>query len=134
MGGHGKWVSNDGQYTADFKFQVVLEAIHGNKTVSQIASEYSVHPHPRGYWKHQLLDDGPKVFAERPNRQARDAVKTETELYEQIGRLKMELECIGRKLKIFRICQANFVSKTLKFQAITCVVETQHHSKHKFCT
>jgi transposase-like protein len=32
------------QYTADFKFQVALEAARGTKTVSQIASEYGVHP------------------------------------------------------------------------------------------
>lgn len=65
--------------------------------MSQIASEYSVHPTQVGNWKHQLLDDGPKVFAERLNRQARDAAKTETELYEQIGRLKMELEWLKNK-------------------------------------
>ena len=84
------------QYTEDFKFQVALEATHGTKTVSQSASEYSVHPTQGGDWKHQLLDDGPKVFAERPNRQARDAVKTETKLYEQIGRLKMEPEWLKK--------------------------------------
>ena len=84
------------QYTADFKFQVALKVIHGTKTVSQIASEYSVHPTQVGDWKHQLRDDGPKVFAERPNRQARDAVKTETELYEQMGRLKMEPEWLRK--------------------------------------
>jgi len=39
------------QYTADFKFQVALEAARGTKTVSQIASEYGVHPTQVGDWK-----------------------------------------------------------------------------------
>ena len=90
------------QYTADFKFQVALEATHEPKTVSQIASEYSVHPTQVGDWKHQLPDDGPKVFAERPNRQARDAVKTKTELYEQMGRLKVALEWLKKATSIPR--------------------------------
>ena len=84
------------QYTAEFKFQVAMEATCSTKTVSQIASEYGVHPTQVSDWKHQLLDEGPKVFAQQPNRQARDAAKTETELYEQIGRLKMELEWLKK--------------------------------------
>ena len=55
-----------------------------------------MHPTQVGDWKHQLLDAGPKVFRQQPNRQARDAAKTETELYEQIGRLKMELEWLKK--------------------------------------
>ena len=85
------------QYTTEFKFQVALDAVRGTKTVSQLASEYGVHPTQVSDWKHQLLDGGPKVFAQQPTRQARDAAKMETELYEQIGRLKMELEWLKKK-------------------------------------
>ena len=79
------------QYTAEFKFQVALEAVRGTKTVGQIASEHGVHPTQLGDWKHQLLEEGPQMFMARPTRQAREAAKMETELYEQIGRLKKEL-------------------------------------------
>ena len=56
--------------------------------------------HRSAIWKHQLLDEGPKVFAQQPNRQARDAAKTETELYEQIGLLEMELEWLKKAASV----------------------------------
>ena len=42
--------------------------------------------------------DGPAVFNRTPTRPAREAEKTEAELYEQIGRLKMELEWLKKKV------------------------------------
>ena len=85
------------QFSSEFKFQVALEAVRNVKTVSQIASEYGVHPTQVGEWKKQLLDEGPHVFAQKPNRQAHETAKTESDLYEQIGRLKMELEWLKKK-------------------------------------
>jgi transposase-like protein len=85
------------QFSSEFKFQVALEAVRNVKTVSQIASEYGVHPTQVGEWKKQLLDEGPHVFAQKANRQAHETAKTESDLYEQIGRLKMELEWLKKK-------------------------------------
>jgi transposase-like protein len=90
------------QYNAEFKFQVALEAAKGNKTVSQVASEYGVHPTQVSEWKAQLMLEGAEVFnrtpGRPPGRAAREVAKTETELYEQIGRLKMELEWLKKKV------------------------------------
>ena len=85
------------QYSNEFKFKVALEAIKGVKTISQLAGDYNLHPTQIGNWKKQLLREGSAVFA-RPNSQAkRDRETKETELYEQIGRLKMELEWLKKK-------------------------------------
>ena len=85
------------QYSNDFKFKVALEAIRGVKTISRLASDYNLHPTQIGNWKKQLLREGSAVFT-RPNSQAkRDREAQETELYEQIGRLKMELEWLKKK-------------------------------------
>ncbi len=85
------------QYSNDFKFKVALEAIKGVKTISQLAGEYNLHPTQIGNWKKQLLREGNAVFT-RPNSQAKREQETkETELYEQIGRLKMELEWLKKK-------------------------------------
>ena len=83
------------QYTAEYKFKIALEAAKGTKTLSQIASETGVHPNQISHWKSQLLEQGARVF--QPNGDQQRAKQTETDLYEQIGRLKMELEWLKKK-------------------------------------
>ena len=85
------------QYSAEFKFKVALEASQGNKTLNEIASEREVHPNQISQWKRQLLEDGASLFSRNGAQQEREFDKLETELYEQIGRLKMELEWLKKK-------------------------------------
>lgn len=89
------------QYNGQFKFKVALEAVKGAKTTNQIASEYGLHPNQVSGWKKQLLEAGPDVFQRPSNRQEREQASQETELYEQIGRLKMELEWLKKKAAQF---------------------------------
>ncbi len=86
------------RHTAAFKFRVALEALEGSKTISQLSSEHGIHANQIGAWKRQLLEDGPKVFASNGERKQREQEAQEAELYEQIGRLKMELEWLKKKL------------------------------------
>ena len=51
-------------YSPKFKFQVALEALSGEKTTSQIAKQYSVHPNSVELWKKSFLEHGPDLFAE----------------------------------------------------------------------
>ncbi len=83
------------QHTAQFKFRVALEAASEAKTVSQIASEYEVHPTLVRNWKKQLLSEGADVFQRGKGKAPETGIK-EAELYEQIGRLKMELEWLKK--------------------------------------
>ena len=89
------------QYNNDFKFKIALKAIKGVKTVSQIASEHNLHPTQIGNWKKQLLQQGSTVFTRPNDRQQREQQDREAELYEQIGRLKMELEWLKKKAASF---------------------------------
>jgi putative transposase len=89
------------QYSAQFKFQVALEATEGHQTISQIASRHQVHPTMVSAWKKQLLHDGPDVFTNGAIRLEQEQARKETELYEQIGRLKMELEWLKKKAAAF---------------------------------
>ena len=86
------------QFSNQFKFTVALEAVKGLKTVNQIAGEYSVHPNQVSTWKKQLLAEGPAVFGNGPDKAGQEQAGRETELYEQIGRLKMELEWLKKKV------------------------------------
>lgn len=89
------------QYSNDFKFKIALEAVKGVKTVSQLASEYNVHPTQIGTWKKQLVQQGNSLFTRPNDRQHREQQDKEAELYEQIGRLKMELEWLKKKAASF---------------------------------
>jgi len=82
--------------SAKFKFKVALEALQGQKTVNQIASEYQVNPGQVSQWKRQLQGQGATIFQNGKSDQP-DQEKKEAELYEQIGRLKMELEWLKKK-------------------------------------
>jgi putative transposase len=74
-----------------------LEAVKGLKTINQIASENEVHPNQISQWKKKLLEEGPAVFSSSTAREQREQEAQEAELYEQIGRLKMELEWLKKK-------------------------------------
>lgn len=80
------------QFSAKFKFQVALEALKALKTINEIASTYEVHPTQVKQWKKQLQEGGVDVFDEKAEKTAQAQSTMEATLYEQIGRLKMELE------------------------------------------
>lgn len=89
------------QYSAEFKFRVALAAVKEVNTVSELASQHEVHPTLIRKWKQQLLQDGPQVFARSNGQAQREQAVKENELYEQIGRLKMELEWLKKKAAQF---------------------------------
>jgi putative transposase len=83
-------------FGASFKAKVALAAVRGDKTTTQLASQYAVHANQVSAWKKQLLDGASELFTDGRSRQA-DASAREEELFEQIGRLKMELEWLKKK-------------------------------------
>lgn len=89
------------RYSAEFKFAVALEAAKGTRTLNEIAGDTGVHPNQIGQWKRQLLDDGTELFRRASARQQREQEKLEADLYEQIGRLKMEFEWLKKKAARF---------------------------------
>ena len=86
------------QHTATFKAQVALAAVRGDRTVSELASQYGVHPTLIHNWKKQLLAGADQVFSNSSQAAAGTAEAEKAELFEQIGRLKMELEWLKKKL------------------------------------
>jgi len=85
-------------HSKQFKFRVTLEAAKNRKTNSQVASDFEVHPSQVGKWKKELMQKGPDVFENQPKKADKQAAAKETELYEQIGRLKMDLEWLKKKV------------------------------------
>jgi len=89
-------------HTSAFKAQVALAAHKGDRTVNEIAGQFSVHPTLIHGWKKQLLRGAESIFANgAKTTPASNEVVAQAELYEQIGRLKMELEWLKKKTAIF---------------------------------
>ena len=89
------------RHSDQFKFNVALEASKGIKTLNELASEHNLHPNQISGWKRQLLEEGAGVFGRRAGRKQQEQETREAELYEQIGRLKMELEWLKKKVTRF---------------------------------
>ena len=84
--------------TAAFKAQVALAAVRGDKTVNELASQYGAHPTLIHAWKKQLLAGADQVFSNGSKAAMADVEAEKAELFEQIGRLKMELEWLKKKV------------------------------------
>jgi transposase len=85
------------KHTAAFKAQVALAACRGDKTVNELASQHSVHPTLIHAWKKQLLQGAEDLFAQGAKPATSNSEAFQSELFEQIGRLKMELEWLKKK-------------------------------------
>jgi len=84
-------------FSAELKARVALEAIRGQKTINEIASQYDVHPNQVGIWKKQALESLPEVFS---NGKARSIEEERTKLdalYQQIGQLQVELSFLKKR-------------------------------------
>jgi putative transposase len=86
------------RHSAAFKFQVALAAAKETRTLNELASEFGIHPNQVSQWKHVLLDDGVQLFSSASARQQREQAALQAQLYEQIGRLQMELEWLKKKV------------------------------------
>jgi putative transposase len=89
------------RYDAFFKAKVALEAIKGERTISEIASECGVHPNQIAKWKKQLLEEVPEIFSKGRKQSKRKTEDLESELYKQIGQLKVELDWLKKKSHLF---------------------------------
>jgi transposase-like protein len=82
----------------NFKAKVALEAIKGVKTSAELAAEYKVHTNQISAWKKQLKSEASSLFSKQKSRSERSEEEISAPLFEEIGRLKMELKWLEKKL------------------------------------
>jgi putative transposase len=87
-------------YDGNFKARVVLEVIRGQKTISEIASEYGVHPNQIINWKKKVIEKLPEILSNSNGKNEKNgnngSSDLEAELYRQIGQLKVELDWLKK--------------------------------------
>jgi len=84
-------------HTPEFKTKVAIAAIKALKTSSELASQYQINPVQISGWKKQAVESMPEIFRRgKPNKQKSEDELT-APLYEEIGRLKMELDWLKKK-------------------------------------
>jgi transposase-like protein len=86
------------QHSPQFKARVVIEAIRGQKTLSQLASQFKVHPIQIAKWRKAALEQMPELFVDGRTRKLRSGETDNNALYEEIGRLKVELDWLKKKV------------------------------------
>lgn len=87
------------KYSPEFKLKAVLSVMKGDKTAAQLAGELGVHPMQLSEWKKHFSAVGAQIFENQKTvSKLNEEHKKEAELFEQIGRLKMEIEWLKKKL------------------------------------
>lgn len=89
-------------YSAEEKAKIVLEVLKGELTQQQITAKYGVHSTQLHNWKKQALEGMLSGFSGKQERQAQDQNQLVDELYQQIGKLKVELDWLKKKSDLFR--------------------------------
>ncbi|MCD6340360.1 MAG: IS3 family transposase [Desulfurococcales archaeon] len=87
-------------HSGQFKAKVALAAAKGDKTIAELASQYEVHPTQITRWKKQLLESLPDIFSRSRQKDRHKQDELTEHLYQQIGRLKVELDWLKKNLDL----------------------------------
>ena len=92
-------MSKNPQYrSSSFKLNVAVDAIKGEKTIVQLASEHGLHPRQITRWRNQLLLEGKNVFTDKRSLKNKQGEPGKAELIHIIDQLNLELEFLKKKL------------------------------------
>ena len=86
--------------TKEMKFKIGLEAVKGQKQISEIASEYQLHPQQVTQWKKELIENGAEIFSSFKEKTAKDREKEKDTLFRQIGYQQVQIDWLKKKLGI----------------------------------
>lgn len=86
------------QFTREFKANVALAAIKGDKTIAELCSEYGVHASQINAWKKTVKEGIGELFSGRGNKCGQNQEAEIEGLYKNIGKLQVENEWLKKKL------------------------------------
>ena len=89
------------QYTAQEKVKIVLVMLKGESTQNELTSRYGVHSTQLYQWKKQVIDALPEIFTGKKKQKDQNQEDLVSELYRQIGELKVQLDWMKKKSELF---------------------------------
>lgn len=86
------------KHSPKFKAKVVLDALSGRSTISELAVKYELHPVQITKWKQAFIRDAPQVFGEDFKRKEAEKDRLIEDLYKIVGKREAELEWLKKKV------------------------------------
>jgi putative transposase len=90
-------------HDAALKARVALEGLKEEKTMAQLSSEFGVHVNQIRQWRQKLVEELPSLFSDRRKKKDKEGEELLSELYRQIGQLKVELEWLKKKSQVLQL-------------------------------
>jgi len=84
------------RYSKEFKSRVAMDALKGQKTVSEIASEYKIHPNQVSQWKKKAMAGMSELFARGKNNEVEELESERDRLYRKVGQLQVEVDWLKK--------------------------------------
>lgn len=84
------------RFTAEFKAKVALEAIRGERTISELATKHQLHPNQITQWKRQAIENLAKAFDDRASDTQVSRDVELTKLHAKIGQLVVERDFLAK--------------------------------------
>ena len=91
-------IQNRRKHNPSFKAKVALEALKGEETTAELANRFEVHPGQIRVWKRTLAEGAAEIFGGDQAQKRKDSESLIAQLYQQIGRLKVERDFLESRL------------------------------------
>ena len=85
------------KHSNELKARIALDAIKGQKTISELSSEYGIHSNQISRWKKQLLDAASDIFTPGKDNEAEKKEVEQDRLYKKVGQLQIEVDWLKKK-------------------------------------
>lgn len=85
-------------FSSKFKSKVAIEAVKEKNTMRELAQKFEIQACQVQKWKKNLLENVSYLFTDKRSSEEKDQESLVQELYQQIGRLKVENDFLKKKL------------------------------------